>query len=505
MHRNFVSWSFLLLILSTNLLAGALFKPAKTYLSGGANADAVVVADMNGDGKLDLVVSNYSSCSGCSSALVAVLLGNGDGTFQAAQTYYTGGNGAGGLAVADLNGDGRLDVIVANNCAVGKSCDGTSDAGSIAVLMGNGDGTFQAARVYSAGVLYPTYLVLGDFNRDGHLDVAVEDCGSCGGQDIAVLLGNGDGSFQSAQLYDSGGEPQGIAAGDIDGDGNLDIVVGFETAFGGPNGSSAVLFGKGDGTFLAPQILSPAGLSPALTDINGDGKLDLVVVTPCGNAKCNKSGVGVLLGNGDGSFQPLQNYNSGGYAAAFVATGDVNRDGKVDVFVANFAEPTKVGTLLGDGDGALSPVQLSTSGTGNPFSLAVADVNGDGKPDLIVAINNFNNELNLGGIGVLLNNTFWTSTTTLASRPNPSVVGQAVTFTATVVSEGSIESTGKVVFKNGGTQIGSATLSGGVATLTKKNLPIGSLSITATYKGDTQSAMSTSPVLIQVVNPASKP
>ena len=136
--------------------------------------------------------------------------------------------------------------------------------------------------------------------------------------------------------------------------------------------------------------------------------------------------------------------------------------------------------------------------------MAVADVNGDGKPDLLVAIYDLNNDSTTGGVGVLLNNTFWTSTTTLTSSPNPSVQGQPVTFTATVASEGSIEPTGQVVFKNGSTQIGTAILNDGAATLTKKNLPVGSLSITATYKGDTQSSKSTSPVLIQVVNPASE-
>jgi hypothetical protein len=122
----------------------------------------------------------------------------------------------------------------------------------------------------------------------------------------------------------------------------------------------------------------------------------------------------------------------------------------------------------------------------------------------MVAIYDFNNELGSGDIGVLLNNTFWTSTTTLASTPNPSFQGQTVTFKATVVSQGSVEPAGKVVFKNGASQIGSATLSGGVATLLKKNLPVGSLFITATYKGDRQSSKSASPALILVVNPASQ-
>jgi hypothetical protein len=501
MFRNFVCCSSLLLFLSATLLAGNPFKPAHTYLSGGTSAISVAVADLNGDGKLDIVVSNASSCYTCLNGSVGVLLGNGDGTFQPAQTYDSGGNGAGGIAVADVNGDGKLDVVVANVCAAGTFCDGNSTTGSVAVLLGKGDGTFKPAQVFSSGDQISRYLVLGDFNGDGRLDVVVADgCGGCGHQNFSVLLGNGNGTFQAAHTYSLGGEALGIAAGDVNGDGKLDIVVGLESAIGSQNGISEVLLGRGDGTFSDPQTLYPAGAYPALADMNGDGKLDLVVSTPCGDVKCTKGGVGVLFGNGDGSFQPLQNYSSGGYDADFVAVADVNRDGQLDVLVANYSG--RVGILLGEGDGALSPVQLFSPGKGGPFSMAVADVNGDDKPDLLVAIYDLNNESTTGGVGVLLNNTFSTSTTTLASSPNPSVQGQVVTFKATVVSTGSVEPTGKVIFKNGSAQLGSATLSDGVATLAKEHLPVGSLSITAAYMGDTQSGGSTSPVLIQVVNPA---
>jgi hypothetical protein len=502
--RSLVSSALFLASLTVTLPASSLFKPAKTYLSGGTHAISIAVADLNGDGKPDLVVSNGASCYTCSSGSVGVLLGNGDGTFQEARTYDTGGSGTGQIAVADLNGDGKLDVVVTNACAAGISCDGNSDTGSVAVLLGNGDGTLQTAKVFSTGNQISLYLALADFNRDGKLDVVVADgCGGCGHFNISVLIGNGDGTFGSPSSYGLDAEPLGIAAGDVNGDGKIDLLVGFENTGGNPNGSSAVLLGNGDGTFQPPQTLYPAGAYPALADVDGDGVLDLVVATPCSNPRCTKGGVGVLLGNGDGSFRPIQIYSSGDYDADYIAIGDVNRDGKADILVANYgAGPSgKVGALLGVGDGTFLPVQLSSAGIGGPFAMSLADVNSDGKPDLLVAIYDLNNEITTGGVGVLLNNTFWSTTTTLTSTPNPSIKGQAVTFKATVTSVGSVQPTGKVVFENSGTQIGSATLSGGVATLVKKNLPVGSLSITSSYKGDTKSAKSSSTALIQVVNP----
>ena len=266
---------------------------------------------------------------------MGVLLGNGDGTFQVAQTYDSGANGARGVAVADVNGDGKLDVLVANSCASGIYCDGNSNTGSVAVLLGRGDGSLRRARVYSAGGLMAGYIVLGDFNGDSKLDVAIGEACGCGGhRKIAVLLGNGDGTLQSAQSYDLPGEPQGITAGDLNGDGAPDLVVGVQ-AEGQQSGSVAVLLGNGDGSFQKSMVAG-AGVSPVLDDVNGDGKLDLVVAA-CGDPKCSKGGVGILLGNGDGSFQAVQVYSSGGVNANFVALGDVNRDGKHDVFVANYS------------------------------------------------------------------------------------------------------------------------------------------------------------------------
>jgi hypothetical protein len=489
-----------LVSLPSAMTATPWFKTEPTNFAGGDGAISVAVADFNGDGKPDIAVANAFACDTCAErGSVGILLGNGDGTFQPPRSYDSGGSETGGIAIADLNGDGKFDVIVANTCAAGTFCDANSNTGSVAVLLGNGDGTFQPAHAYSTGKQLSSYLALGDFNRDGKLDVVVADgCGGCGLHNIAVLLGNGDGTFGSPRSYELGGEPQGIAVGDIDGDGKLDVVVGLESDSGQPNGSSVVLFGEGDGTFPTSRTLNPAGTYPALADVNGDGRLDLIVATPCGNTKCTKNGVGVLLGEGDGSFQPIQIYNSGGDLLDFVAIGDLNRDGKPDIFVADFLG--KVGTLLGAGDGTFSPVQLSTPALGfGANAMAVGDVNGDGKPDLVVTTFQLSN-FSSGGVTVLLNNTFWTTATALASSPSPSVQGQRVTLTATVTTVGSIAPTGRVVFRNGTVILGSSALVGGVATLSKATLPIGTLPLTATYQGDRNSAKSASPVSIQVVN-----
>lgn len=492
----------LLFSLPLDLKAGTLFKPAITYPSGGDNAVSIAVADINGDGNLDVVVSNYFACDSCiTNGAVGVLLGNGDGTFQAALAFDSGGSGTSGIAVADMNGDGHLDIVVANTCAAGTFCDGNSNTGSVAVLLGNGDGTFQPAKVYSSGSQQSRYLALGDFNRDGKIDAVVADgCGGCGLKNFSVLLGDGQGGFQSPQTYNLGAEPVGITAGDVNGDGKLDLVMGLQGAAGQPN-SIIVLLGRGDGTFSNPRPLSPAGSFPWLTDLNGDGKLDLVVAAACSNVKCTIGGVGVLLGNGDGTFQPMQVYSSGGYVTNFVVTADINRDGLQDVLVDNYSGT--VGALLGNGTGSLARVHLYDPGQGGPFSMAIGDVNNDGKPDLIVAIYELNN-ISSGGVSVLLNNTFWTTATVLASSPNPSVQGHPVTLMATVSTEGSISPTGKVSFKNGDSKIGAASLVGNRATLTTAKLPTGSLTLTATYEGDSNSARSTSHAVIQVVNPATE-
>jgi Big-like domain-containing protein/VCBS repeat protein/FG-GAP repeat protein len=473
------------------------FLPPAIYTSGGLIATSVAVADLNGDRKPDLVVANCSptgspNCAGEGS--VAVFLGNGDGTFQPAATYDSGGGNTESVAVADVNGDGKPDLLVANE-----------GSNTVGVLLGNGDGTFQTVVTYGSGEGLPLSIAVADVNGDHKPDLVVANDAS---ETVGVLLGNGDGTFQTAVSYGSGGQcPSSVAVGDVNGDGKLDLVVANLCS-----GSVGVLLGNGDGTFPTAVSYGSGGTFPtsvAVADVNGDGKPDLVV------ANCDASGgsscvdesvdgsVGVLLGNGDGSFQAAVAYDSGGSGAVSVAVADVNGDGKPDSLVANFcgtgcSSPGAVGVLLGKGHGIFAhPVSLSPDANN---SVAVADVNGDGKPDLLVATND---ATGMGAVGVLLNNTAIaprTTKTVVSTSGSRSLVGQSVTFTAMVTStHGAIPDGEQVTFYDGMTALASVTLSSGTAAYTTSSLSAKTHTIKATYAGDPTFKPSTG-LVTQVVN-----
>jgi hypothetical protein len=315
---------------------------------------------------------------------------------------------------------------------------------------------------------------------------------------LGVLLGNGDGTFRPVVTYGGGLYPFAVAVADVNGDGNLDLLVAD-----GFSGTAAVVLGNGDGSFKAAVTYNWGGVWAqyiAVADVNGDNKPDLLVAV-CETSGCDHGAAAVLLGNGDGTFQAAADYDSGGSGANGLAVADVDGDGKPDLLVANWVT-NSVGVLLGNGDGTFQTSVTYGSGGLYPMSILAADLNGDGKLDLIVGNECGDASCLSGSVGVLLNNTGNQSptATTLISSVNPSTLGQPITFTATVTTSGPVAPTETVNFKRGPDGMGTGTLNAsGVATFTTSILKPCPYKITAVYKGDTSNLGSTSAVLHQGV------
>jgi hypothetical protein len=362
----------------------------------------MATGDFNGDGKPDLAILNTDNS-------ISVFLGNGDGTFTAKASTGTLSGGL-GLLVADFNGDGKLDL-------------GTGNAAGTAVIVlpGNGDGTFGSSVMTS---IEGPPAAVGDFNGDGKPDVLVKTGGgpSPGGDggtiaNVTVLLGNGDGTFTPSAASTTGViEDAAIAVADFNGDGKLDLAVGGPSLTTSPSdydsGTVTVLLSNGDGTFKAPvTIASPSGftVSIAAADLNGDGKPDLVVSNEENPAiMANYSGLFlVLLGNGDGTFTDGMGSDSGFQpSATSIAIADFNGDGKPDLAMASeFSDAITI--QLGNGDGTFTATPASTVSSKGQ-TLVTADINGDGLPDLAAGSNQPD------GAFILLDSVTETATATVA-------------------------------------------------------------------------------------------
>ena len=353
---------------------------ATTFLSGSRLTASVPASDIATASTASVTVVNPGKDSGASNVAFFSVTSPTPSVVLGSPAAFVAQSNPVNAAVGDFNDDGKLDLVVANN-----------GSNNVSVLLGNGDGTFQRAVDYWVQNGPTTGTAVADFNGDGKLDLAVAN--NDGG--VSVLLGNGDGTFQPAVNYDAGPKPSWVALGDFNGDGKLDLAVSDQSGPNGPPGLVSILLGNGDGTFRT-HVDYDAGNTPngvAVGDFNGDGKLDLAVANGSGNVP---STVSILLGNGDGTFQSPVAYPIG-INGASVATADFNGDGKLDLAVVDFG-PTVVNSigsvsiLLGNGDGTFKTHVDYSAGSFPVGTLGIADFNADGKLDFAVA-NSYSNAL----------------------------------------------------------------------------------------------------------------
>ena len=342
----------------------SMFLTQTTYSTvGGSSPLSVAADDVNGDGKPDIVVANNGADN------VGVLLNRGNGSFLAQITYTTGGGSSPyAVALEDVNGDGKPDIVVAN--------DGNDNVG---VLLNRGNGTFLPQTTYTTGSNSAPFSVsLGDVNGDGKPDMAVANSGT---NTVGVLLNLGNGTFLPQITYAAGTNPRAVTLADVNGDNILDIVVANNNA-----NTVGVFLNRGNGTFLAQTAYTTGGGSStrAVTvgDVNGDNALDIVVANNAGNT------VGVFLNRGNGTFLAQTAYTTGGGSnPRSVALTDVNGDNRLDIIVANDGTDN-VGVLINRGNGTfLAQASLPALTNSGPRSIAVADVNGDNEADIVVANN----------------------------------------------------------------------------------------------------------------------
>ncbi len=340
---------------STGLLG-----PGTAYPTG-AETHSVVIADVNGDTKMDLVTANAAAST------ISVLIGDGAGNFAAALGYPTGGFPK-SVTLGFLNGDAILDAVTANQV------DST-----VSVLLGNADGSFQPKVDYPA-CTNSHEVTIADINGDTKMDIA---CAGWGAPQAGVLLGNGNGTFGGVTKYAVGAAPHSIVAKDFNGDLKLDLAIADHDS-----NQISILINNGTGGFL-PSVQYASGVEPhslRTADLNGDTHPDLV----CANDASDN--VSVYLGNANGTFQPAAYYTTG-VTPKGVAIADINGDGKLDIISANIngnypslIHPggDSISVLLGTGTGTFLPKTDYVVGQGS-FAVAVGRLNADTKLDIVTA------------------------------------------------------------------------------------------------------------------------
>ncbi len=373
------------------------FAAQQTFAVGNA-PNSVTAADVNGDGKPDLIVANAND-STVSVLLNTTVPGAATPSFAAQQTFATGSFPV-SVTAADVNGDGKPDLIVAN------ASDNTVSVLLNTTAPGAATPSFAAQQTFATGSV-PISVTAADVNGDGKPDLIVANQND---NTVSVLLnttapGAATPSFAAQQTFATGSGPASVTVADVNGDGKPDLIVANE------NGNTVSVLlnttapGAATPSFAAQQTFATgsAPISVTAADVNGDGKPDLIV------ANANDSTVSVLLNTTPApattfdanSFAAQQTFATGS-APISVTAADVNGDGKPDLIVANGNDNTVSVLLNTTAPGAATPsfAAQQTFATGSdPISVTAADVNGDGKPDLIVANGNDST------VSVLLNTT----------------------------------------------------------------------------------------------------
>lgn len=432
------------------------FRAAPTYYAPGAlgsgpayaHSEGIATGDFNGDGIPDIVISGADNLSITG---ITVFLSGGDGTLKPGVSYGTS-NCYSYLVVADFNNDGQPDIAANNRCTA-----------QVEIFTGKADGTFvpgPAIGTGSSNTYQGGEMVVGDFNGDGYPDIAVIDVAGSSmlSSSVGVILNDGTGNFKPAVTYAlSGYSFAGIAVGDLNGDGNLDLVVPYNWSSG-----VAVLLGVGDGTFTQPPDVPLGTPTPAqcsgiyagqfcpaavtLADVDGDGKMDIIATLDSGLGQ----DIVILPGTGTTGHVPsfgtpiylasslqYNPYGSGPGTAGIQAL-DIDGDGNLDLVYANAWYGT-VGVLYGAGGGKFyDPVEYPVAG--GPWRLSVGDINNDGAKDVVVSNSMFN------GVTVLLN----AANYVVKSDPNAETVtaGGTASFTLTITPGNHYN--GTVTFSCGG-------------------------------------------------------
>ena len=361
-------------------LAQGLTFTTSTYSVGSEPLVAVgAVNDVNGDGRLDVLVGNWKSNN------ITVLTNNGLGNFGYYATISAGTNPE--VTLADVNGDGKPYMITVNNNNGGP--------GTVTVLTNNGFGIYSSNAIYAVGTA-PQDLLVADINGDGKLDLICAD-GTSNPGTVSVLTNNGYGAFGSNATLNVGNSPQRTVAADVNSDGYVDLMTVNQGS-----GTITVLTNNGHAGFGLSQTLT-TGKSPQgilATDVNGDGYVDLV----CANVGTNT--LTIFTNNGRGIFG-LNATPTVGNKPSCVVAADLNGDGNIDLISANSGgwasgNGNTLTVLTNNGYGVFGSNTTLTVGT-LPFFLVAADVNADGKPDLVTA--NFKDNT----VTVLLNTTIFPS------------------------------------------------------------------------------------------------